>query len=150
MKKIHSLIAFTLVFVCMIQSVNAGTEASSEIRTSQPYKSIVMAGDAELILNPSDKLEISVEGTQDQIMNMHTVIKNDTLYITQINNKDKRQQRTRVVVSVDGLNTLYVKGKTDVSANGVINTDILTIRAEEGAVVNLDMRASKSKGKVQG
>ncbi len=122
----------------------------SELRTSNPYHAIVMNGDAELILVPSDKFEITLEGTEAQILNMVTLLKNDTLFIIQTNNKDKKNQRTKVMVNIDDLVALHVKGKTDVSANGYINTNILTIRAEEGAVVNLDVRALKVKAKTLG
>lgn len=139
------LLCFSLINVSLAESA-----LISELRTSKPYHAIVMKGDAELILVPSDKFEITLEGTEAQIMNMVTLLKDDTLFITQTNNKDKKNQRTRVIVGIDELVALHVKGKTDVSANGYINTNILTIRAEEGAVVNLDVRALKVKAKSLG
>ena len=109
-----------------------------------------MQGDAEIILVPSDKFDITLEGTSDQLMNMVTLLKDDTLFIVQTNNKDKKSQRTRIVLNLDQLVSLHVKGKTEVTAKGYINTNRLTIRAEDGAVVNLDVRATKEKTKTLG
>ncbi len=150
MKKVILFSAAFVMLFSFAQYAKAETAKTSEVRTSKPYHSIVMKGDAELILVPSEKFDITLEGTEDQIMNMVTLLKDDTLFIVQMNNRDRKNQRTRIMVSVDELVALHVKGKTEVSASGYINTNILTIRAEEGAVVNLDIRALKVKAKTLG
>ncbi|HNS11815.1 MAG TPA: DUF2807 domain-containing protein [Bacteroidia bacterium] len=150
MKKTFMLSASLFLLLLITHSVIAETHSYSEVRSSDPYHNIAMVGDAELVLVPSDKFEISLEGSKDQIINMVTILKNDTLFIQQTNKKDRKNSRTRILVSVNGLKALHVKGNTDVTANGYINSDILTIKAEQGAVVNLDLKASKVKSKTLG
>ncbi len=145
MKKIQAILAFVLCSFAFTKHASAGSALLSEVRTSQPYHSIMMQGDAELVLVPTAKFEITLEGTNDQLMNMTTLLKNDTLFIIQTNNKDRKGKKTRIEVGVKELASLYVKGNTKVSASGYIDTDMLKIRAEEGAAVNLDVRALKSR-----
>jgi hypothetical protein len=148
-KSIILSLFFVSALICKL-SASTGKDITSEVRTSAPFHSIDVLGDAELVLIPSDDYTITLEGTGDQLMNMVTLLKNDTLFIVQTNKKDKKDQRTKILVNVNDLSSLHVKGKTNVSANGYINTETMNIRAEEGAAVNLDLRASKSKTKLTG
>lgn len=150
MKKIIQWSLTLLIVIGFAQSIFAEAELISETRSSNPYHAIVMQGNAELILMPSKNFEITLEGTKDQITNMVTLLKNDTLFVTQTNDKDKKNKRTKIIIHVDELLAIHVKGNTEVTANGYINTDKLTIRAEEGAVVNLDVRALNVKNKALG
>lgn len=150
MKKIAAILTIVLCLFTCVKFASAGSAVLSEVRTSQPYHSITMQGDAELVLVPSSEFEITLEGTNDQLMNMVTLLKDGTLHIIQTNNKDRKNQRTRIFVGVKELTSLYVKGHTEVSANGLIDTERLKIRTEDGAAVNLDVRAHQPKSKTLG
>ncbi len=150
MKKILLFSTVMLVLLSFTNTLQAGAKIVSEVRTSDPYHAIIVEGDAEIVLIPSGKFGITVEGTHDQLINMTTLLKNDTLFIVQTNNKDYNKQRTRLLINVDELTGLHIKGNTLVTASGLINTDILTIHAEDGAVVNLDVRALKVNSKTLG
>lgn len=122
----------------------------TETLQSDPYHAIVIKDDMEVVLVPSETFEVAVQGTSYQVKNVTVYRHNDTLYITQVNKNGRQKSPTRVEVRVKDLALLDVIGNTSVYASGHINTDILSIRANEGATVNLDVRALQVKTRVFG
>lgn len=147
------MIVLLISAIASVLSSTAGSRVNtplSEIRESAAYHAIIVDGNAEIILIPSERPGVIVEGSKSQVYDMVTVLKDDTLFIRQVNDRDRRGERTKVYVNVDNLTLLQVTGKTNVTASGYINTDILTIRADKGAEVNLDVRALEVKPKATG
>ncbi|HNP48032.1 MAG TPA: DUF2807 domain-containing protein [Bacteroidia bacterium] len=151
MKQVKLILAVLTGFLVPVFSQASGaTKKITETRTSEAYHSIVVEGNAKITLVQDETPGLTVTGTEDQIMNMTTYLKNDTLYILQTNNHDVKGERTEITINVDNLTLLDVRGNTSVEAHGFINTDILSIKVDKGAVVNLDVRALKVKSAVLG
>ena len=151
MKHVKKLFAIIAGFVMPALSFASDSSAIiTEVRTSQPYHAIVMEGDAKITLVQDEVPGLSLTGTEDQLLNMTTYLRNDTLYILQTNNYDVDGKRTEILINVDDLTSLDVQGNSLVEAYGYINTDILSIKVDKGAVVNLDVRALKIKSEVLG
>ncbi|HRH67436.1 MAG TPA: DUF2807 domain-containing protein [Bacteroidia bacterium] len=151
MKHVKILLALLAGFLAPALS-NAFAKPSrlTETRTSKAYHAIVMEGNAKITLVQDDAPGLSLTGTKDQLLNMTTFLKNDTLYIIQTNNYDVKGERTEILINVDNLTLLDIKGNSVVEAYGYIDTDILSIKVDNGAVVNLDVRALKVKSAVLG
>lgn len=151
MKRFTIFLALAAIFAApAVSSAASTTEVVTESRTSAPFHAIVVRGEAEIILVPEGSPGLLVEGTRTQLMDLTSFLKNDTLYILQTNPSPKKQARPRVTINIDNLTLLDVKGETTVVAYGNINSDILTIKVDEGADVNLDVRALKVKSSVLG
>ena len=148
MKTMFTLLA---ALVLQVSAAFAGTrQPVTETLQSDPYHAIVIKGDLEVVLVPSETFEVAVQGTAYQVRNVSVYRNNDTLYITEVNKNGRRKSPARVEIRVKDLALLDVTGNTSVYASGHINTDILSIRANEGATVNLDVRALQVKTRVFG
>jgi hypothetical protein len=148
MKTMFALLA---AVVLQASAAFAGTrQPVTETLQSDPYHAIVIKGDLEVVLVPSDKFEVAVQGTAYQVKNVTVFRNNDTLYVTEVNKNGRHRSPARVEIRVKDLALLDVTGSTSVHASGYINTDILSIRANEGATVNLDVRALQVKTRVFG
>ena len=151
MKQVKILFAIVAGFLFpALSNASDSSEKITEKRSSQPYHSIIVLGNAQIKLVQDEMPGLSLSGTKDQLMNMSTYLRNDTLYIIKTNNYDVNGKRTKISVNVDNLTLLDVKGNTLVEADGYINTDILSIKVDKGAVVSLDVRALKVKSEILG
>lgn len=148
--KSYAILLYALLTFSFSTSGAITKDQISETRTSHPYHAIVIKGELDVMLVPSKNWEITVEGTKDQVWNLVTLLKDDTLFVTELNRKSGQKTRTGVQISVNDLASIHVIGESKVSASAYINSDFLNIRAEAGAIVNLDVRALKVNSKVIG
>src|SRR5689334_6364844 len=66
-------------------SVKASSDVITETRTSSPFHSIQVKGEFEIKLMQDQEPFLTVEGTEYQVGNTVTILRNDTLFITQPN-----------------------------------------------------------------
>ncbi len=149
-KKILLLVVMLITSAtAIIAQKNDNNVIVTEARTSKPYHFINIKGEMNVKIVQDEMPGISVEGTNYQLDNTITWLRNDTLFVYQTNVR-KSDSKTRLMINVDNVVLLEVSGKTRVDCSGHVDSDILTIRAKEGAQIKLDVRALKVDSKVTG
>ena len=127
----------------------SGDSSDREVRVSQPYHFIHISGNFYVDLVQSAKPGVTVTATPFNIVNTVTMLRNDTLFVYQVNT-DASSRYTRVQIAIDNLVALEVAGRTRVNGKGLVNADYLTLKATDGAVIRLDVRALKIQSKATG
>jgi hypothetical protein len=122
--------------------LNAKEIIESESRTSNPYHFIVIKGNFDVTLIQNETPGITVMGTNSQVKNTVTMLKDDTLYVYVIN-ESKSTKRTEVKINVNELNSLAVDGKSKVEGIGLVNSNQISIKADGGAEINLNVSKDK-------
>ena len=121
----------------------------TEARTSAPFSYISIQGGLNVKIVQDNLPGVTVRGTKFQVGNTVTWLRNDTLFVFQ-NNIRRQDGRTSLTISVENISLIEVNGNTRVDCTGLINTDLLTVRALNGAQIKLDVRALKVDSKVTG
>lgn len=122
---------------------------ATEERTSAPYHYIHIKGDMNIRIVQDEIPGVTLEGTNYQLENTVTLLRNDTLFVYQTNVR-RSDNKTRLLINVENVSMLEVDGNSKVDGSGLINSDYLTIRAYNGAQIKLDVRALKVDSKVTG
>lgn len=150
MKSKIKIMVLTIMLITIQAAVYAASNKMvSDVRTSKPYHYINISGILDVKIEQGDEYGITVRGTQDEVYNTITWRRNDTLFIYQTNYV-KRDTKTKVIIRVDDLVMLEAKGDIKVDCSGIINSDMLTVRASDGAKIKLDVRALKVESKATG
>lgn len=149
MKKQIFLLGAALVSALHLSAASNADEVLTESRTSKPYSFIQITGEMDVKIVQDETPAVQLEGNKFQLENTIALLKNDTLFIFQ-NNTRRRDAHTQITLHVKELVGLEVTGKSNVDCSGMINTDYLTIRAMEGAIIKLDVRALKVNSKATG
>ena len=142
------VLAFTLITMQLAVKAT-GKNPVTDVRTSKPYHYLLITGTLDIKIEQGNEFGITVKGNQDQVYNTITWRRNDTLFVYQTNNV-KGEMRTKVIIRVDNLVLLEAKGDVKVDCSGYINSDMLTVRAYDGAKIKLDVRALKVESKATG
>ena len=141
--------AFVLVTMSLVAVHAAGKTPMTEVRTSKSYHYLHIEGTLDVQIEQSEEPGVIVEGTRFQVNNTITMLRNDTLFVYQTNIA-RSNVRTNVLIRVDNLSLLEAKGDVTVDCSGLINTDLLMVKASDGARVRLDVRALKVESKATG
>jgi hypothetical protein len=147
--KIIILIALPAAIAMNALAQSGSNTIIKEPRTSAPYHHVHIKGEMNVRLVQNEVAGVTVEGTSYQTGNTVTMLRNDTLYVYQTNIR-KTDSKTYVAINVDALVSLEVSGKTKVNCSGLVNTDYLTIKANAGAQIKLDVRALKVDSRATG
>jgi hypothetical protein len=142
------MLAFTLIVMQMAVNASAKTPVT-DVRISKPYHYLHITGTLDVKLEQSAEFGITVKASQYQVYNTITWCRNDTLFVYQTN-LNKSEARTKVFIRVDNLALLEAKGDVTVDCSGLINADMLTLKASDGARIKLDVRALKVESKATG
>jgi hypothetical protein len=147
-KKLILLVALLTASIEVLPQI-PGTSSVSEGRTSAPYHFIHISGNLFVDLVQAPDPGVTVTATPFNVANTITLLKNDTLFVYQLNT-DSRSRYTRVQIAIDNLVALEVSGHTRVNGKGLVNADYLTLKATDGAVIRLDVRALKIQSRATG
>jgi hypothetical protein len=123
-------------FATLSLSQSTYNSYTSEHRTSNPFHTIVIKGEMNVKIIPSDTHEIYVSGTVFQVQNVITRVHNDTLLIHQSNLRDL-DGAVRLTIHMNRLEGLDVSGLTKVNCTELTDTDKLRIRLLDGAKIKL-------------
>lgn len=146
----NKIILLIVMLAVSAMSVAAQSESNislTETRVSMPFQYISIKGDMNVKLVQDETPAVTVEGTGYQLGNTITMLRNDTLFVYQTNIR-KGDSKTHVIINVNNISLLEVSGKTRVDCSGLLNSDYLTIRANQGAQIKLDVRALKVQSEV--
>jgi len=144
----------TIVLALMLTTINlvanaAGSTYMMETRTSKPYHYLHIVGNLDVKIEQSAEPGVVVDGSKFQVYNTISILRDDTLFVYQTNVR-KVDAKTNVLIRVDNLSLLEVKGDTKVDCSGLINSDMLMVRASDGAQIKIDVRALKVDSKATG
>jgi hypothetical protein len=145
--KIINLIAMLVTFAMYVVAQGNNNAVVTESRTSRPYHFIIITGEMNVKLIQDENPGVAVEGNKYQLDNTITIVKNDTLIVYQTNIR-KKDSKTFVAINADNLVLLSVNGKSKVDCAGLVHSDYLTIRANNGAIIKIDVRALSVKSEV--
>ena len=143
------ILLLALALTTAMNAVAKDNGIRTEARTSGSYHAIVIKGDLDIKIVQGNTPGIMVEGTDFQLLNTVTMLKDDTLYVYQTNVK-RSMKRTFLTINIDNISLLEVKGNSNVDCTGLINADFLTLRALDGAQIKIDVRALKVDSKATG
>lgn len=121
----------------------------SESRTSKPYHFINITGEMNVKIIQEKIPGVLVEGSNFQLDNTVTVLRNDTLFVFEAN-KRKNDGKVSLSINVENMTMLEVSGKSIVYCEGMINSDLISIKALNGARIKLDLHALNVKSNVSG
>jgi len=148
-KKINSFIVVLVMLAMNVFAQGNSSDLITEARTSSPYHFISIKGDMNVKIVQDDMPGVTVRGNLYQIDNTITALRNDTLFVYQTNTR-KHDSKVLLTINVENISLLEASGNTKVDCTGLINTDLLTIRAYNGAQIKVDVRALKVDSKVTG
>jgi len=149
MKSKITMMVLALLLITITPAVFAGNSQVTDVRVSQPYHYVNIIGTLDVKIEQGSDFGITVKGTQYQVYNTITWRRNDTLFVYQTNYY-KSEIKTKVIIHVSDLVLLEAKGNVKVDCSGIINSDMLTVRAYDGAKIKLDVRALKVDSKATG
>lgn len=119
-----SCMIFTLVYLSP-QSSQASTQRS-ETRSVEPFQSISLSIDANVIIQHSDSHSLKIEGAQKLINNIETYVEGSTL---KIKNKEGRHRyfsskgKVTIYLTSPSYRNLTISGSGNINSQGQIKTD---------------------------
>jgi len=131
MKNRIVLIITMLAFAFNTQAQSA---SNYEKRISQPFHYIQIKGELKVSLVKSENHGVIVQGSNFQINNTVSLMKDDTLFIYQTNVKQS-DSRPKVYIYANDLKAMKVNGKTTINVSG-FNEEFLGMKTENGASVS--------------
>ena len=149
MKKQVYLFVMLFASVMMATAQKSDREHGIDVRSSKPYHFINIRGEMNVKIIQDTQPGVSVEGSYFQQLNTITLLKNDTLYVYQVNVR-RDESKPKVVIRVNDLMLIEAKGRSKIICSGFVSADYLKIRASEGAQIKLDVRALKVESIVTG
>jgi hypothetical protein len=141
--KIGLFIAISVIWVMNVVAQSNGYSIMAESRASEPFHYIIIKGEMNVKIIRSETPSVYVIGTQYQLGNTITMLRDDTLFIYQTNIR-QRDSKTYVAIYTDGITQLEASGKTKVAFSRLVNQEHLTVSAKDGAQIRLNGRARRS------
>jgi Putative auto-transporter adhesin, head GIN domain len=106
-------------------SVSPVTEYTKVISAKAPFYSIVVNNDIDVVLTEATDILIEIKGEEEGVKKVSHYIKKGVLYIN--SKQGSLKGRATVYVSVNGLQSIEVNGKSTISSKGVLNSSKLKV-----------------------
>ncbi|MBC5841319.1 DUF2807 domain-containing protein [Flavobacterium sp. F-380] len=160
MIKIISLLTkFVIALLCSVlfascnhtinlKSITGSGTVEKENRTvTNPFKSIEVSNAIDLVLEQSDKTEITVEADDNLISSIRTRIENGVLVIDCDYNSFLDIESKKVIVKMPLIEELKASSSSSISGTNTLKGEEIVIRASSAANIKLDLEYDRVNAK---
>lgn len=134
MKKILTM-AIAIILATTTVFANNDKPARQKQSYQLSFNSLQVADGIDLVLVESADKQIELEGTDADISKVEWKIKNNVMYIS--SKKGHLKGKVKLVVNVNELKEIFIKGNSAIRSYGELNSPSLTITLDSGSFVSV-------------
>jgi hypothetical protein len=146
MKTSILIVAAVLGITAFSFSSNESNEMQTDVFNPGEFYGLISSANANIIIEQGEKHSIKIVGTHNQLSNIHTRVVDGALLI-----EGNENAPVTIYLTAEDLSLIEVNGNSKALVNGIVNSDILLLKAGDNGSIKADIRALKvgliAKGK---
>ncbi len=138
MKTSILILAAILGITAFSFSSNESNEMQTDVFNPGEFYGLISNANANIIIEQGNKHAIKIVGTHRQIENIHIRVVDGALLID-----GNEGSPVTIYLTAEDLSLIEVNGNSKVLVNGIVNSDILLLKADDNGSIKADIRALK-------
>ncbi len=138
MKTSILILAAILGITAFSFSSNESNEMQTDVFNPGEFYGLISNANANIIIEQGNKHAIKIVGTHRQIENIHIRVVDGALLID-----SNEGSPVTIYLTAEDLSLIEVNGNSKVLVNGIVNSDILLLKAGDNGSIKADIRALK-------
>lgn len=138
MKTSILILAAILGITAFSFSSNESNEMQTDVFNPGEFYGLISNANANIIIEQGNKHAIKIVGTHRQIENIHIRVVDGALLID-----GNEGSPVTIYLTAEDLSLIEVNGNSKVLVNGIVNSDILLLKAGDNGSIKADIRALK-------
>jgi hypothetical protein len=138
MKTAILIVAAVLGITAFSFSSNESNEMQTDVFNPGEFYGLISNANANIVIEQGDKHSIKIVGTHHQIENIQIRVVDGALLID-----GNEGSPVTIYLTAEDLSLIEVNGNSKVLVNGIVNSDILLLKAGDNGSIKADIRALK-------